>query len=378
MNLFNIITGRAKLIEEVQELTATVARYQKETKQLEQQIRSYDSNYTDLIININNLNDTIASAELETTAQNKEIQEKEKLITTYRKYYGDIIYVDRKGNKGHSEYDQDKSFFDFLRPKNDNNDFNDDQIEAIRYNMKKNLRIIAGAGSGKTQTICAKAAYLIMMENVKQDKIAMFTFTNTAASEMRTRVNEFLDEEESKVVVGTFNSIFASLYNEVKRKFPYVERVGIEGEDVNEGERKYNRLLNHLIRKYGLKPINEGEIPLNEMIGYWTNMGFTSDEMTKFIKKHFDDFEPNSDNPLSLRFSNMMTEFNEQRKTERIMVYDDQIVNLLKVLQQDDDAREYLQQRFNYIFIDEFQDTNPLQMEIIKLLCPPEKKMQLN
>ncbi|MDP1421160.1 UvrD-helicase domain-containing protein [Peribacillus simplex] len=374
MNLFNIITGRAKLIEEVQELTSTVARYKKETKQLEQQIRSYESNYTDAIKNISNLKDTIASAELEITAQNKEIQEKEKLITTYSKYYGDILDVDRKGNKGLSEHDQDKSFFDFLRPKNDNNDFNDDQVEAIRYNMKKNLRIIAGAGSGKTQTICAKTAYLIMMENVKQDKIAMFTFTNKAASEMRTRVNEFLDEEESKVVVGTFNGIFASLYNDVKRKFPYVERIGIEGEDVNEGQRKYNRLLNGLIRKYGLKPINEGEKPLKEKIGYWTNMGFTSDEMTKFIKKHFDDLEPNSDNPLSLRFSNMMTEFNEQRKTDRIMVFDDQIVNLLKVLQQDDDAREYLQQRFDYIFIDEFQDTNPLQMEIIKLLCPPDKK----
>ncbi|UAL54469.1 ATP-dependent helicase [Metabacillus dongyingensis] len=374
MNLFNIITGRAKLIEKVQDLTATVARYKKETKQLEQQIRSYESNYTDAIKNISNLKDTIRSAELEITAQNKEIQEKEKLITTYSKYYGDIIDVDRKGNKGLSEHDQDKSFFDFLRPKNDNNDFNDDQVEAIRYNMKKNLRIIAGAGSGKTQTICAKTAYLTMMENVKQDKIAMFTFTNKAASEMRTRVNEFLDEEESKVVVGTFNGIFASLYNDVKRKFPYVERIGIEGEDVDEGERKYNRLLNGLIRKYGLKPINEGEKPLKEKIGYWTNMGFTSDEMIKFIKKHFDDLEPNSDNPLSLRFSNMMTEFNEQRKTERIMVFDDQIVNLLKVLQQDDDAREYLQQRFDYIFIDEFQDTNPLQMEIIKLLCPPDKK----
>ncbi|MGE7683911.1 UvrD-helicase domain-containing protein [Peribacillus simplex] len=374
MNLFNIITGRAKLIEEVQELTATIARYKKETKQLELQIRSYESNYTDAIKNISNLKDTIASAELEITAQNKEIQEKEKLITTYSMYYGEIINVDRKGDKGLSEHDQDKSFFDFLRPKNDNNDFNNDQVEAIRYNMKKNLRIIAGAGSGKTQTICAKTAYLIMMENVKQDKIAMFTFTNKAASEMRTRVNEFLDEEESKVVVGTFNGIFASLYNDVKRKFPYVERIGIEGEDVNEGQRKYNRLLNGLIRKYGLKPINEGEKPLKEKIGYWTNMGFTSDEMTKFIKKHFDDLEPNSDNPLSLRFSNMMTEFNEQRKTERIMVFDDQIVNLLKVLQQDDDAREYLQQRFDYIFIDEFQDTNPLQMEIIKLLCPPDKK----
>ncbi|MDM5338492.1 ATP-dependent helicase [Fictibacillus enclensis] len=381
MNLFNVITGKAKLIDEVENLKVTLDSYkeelnvkEKEAKQLIQQVRTYESNYTEAIKNINNLNDTIAMAELEIKAQNKEIQEKEKLITAYNKFYGDVIDLDRKGNKGLSELDQDKSFFDFLKPKNDNNHFNDDQVEAIRYNMKKNLRIIAGAGSGKTQTICAKAAYLIMMENVKQDKIAMFTFTNKAASEMQTRVNEFLDEEESKVVVGTFNGIFASLYNEVKRKFPYVERIGIEGEDVNDGQRKYNRLLNGLIRKYGLKPLNEGEKPLKEKIGYWTNMGFTSDEMTKFVKKHFDDLEPNSDNPLSLRFSNMMTEFNEQRKTERIMIFDDQIVNLLKVLQQDDAAREYLQQRFDYIFIDEFQDTNPLQMDIIKLLCPPDKK----
>ncbi|MCY9270033.1 UvrD-helicase domain-containing protein, partial [Bacillus licheniformis] len=80
------------------------------------------------------------------------------------------------------------------------------------------LRIIAGAGSGKTQTICAKAAYLNMMQNVPEKKIAMITFTNKAAEEMKNRVNEFTNNHKSEIQVATFNGMFRRLYNELKKE----------------------------------------------------------------------------------------------------------------------------------------------------------------
>lgn len=103
-------------------------------------------------------------------------------------------------------------------------------------------------------------------------------------------------------------------------------------------------------------------------------MGFSIEMMTKYIEKHFNVLEPTSDETLSQRFQKMMREFYDKRKSNKIVVFDDYMLNLLHVLKDDIQAREYVQKRFQYIFIDEFQDTNPLQMDIIKLICPPDLK----
>ncbi|WJX08189.1 ATP-dependent helicase [Bacillus cereus] len=304
----------------------------------------------------------------------KELVYAENVMNLYQGIYGELEYDEGKQQHILSDFDEDKGFFDFLRPKNDNNDFNNEQIEAIRYDMEKNLRIIAGAGSGKTQTICAKTAYLIMMKNVPEEKIAMITFTKKASEEMKERVNFFLGEEKSKVAVGTFHSFFIRLYNELKKQFPYVEHMGIIGE--NPDEKKYRKELEDLIKDYKLKKLDEnaGEKNLFEKISYWTNMGFSIDMMTKYIEKHFNILEPTSNETLSQRFQKMMQKFYEKRKSNNIVVFDDYMLNLLHVLKDDIQAREYVQKRFQYIFIDEFQDTNPLQMDIIKLICPPDLK----
>lgn len=94
-------------------------------------------------------------------------------ITNYKTQFGSIN--EPKLNVV-GDYDVDRLFFDRLT-KLMGNSFNSEQISAIRYDMKKNLRIIAGAGSGKTQTICAKAAYLSHMEDIDESRIMMITFT---------------------------------------------------------------------------------------------------------------------------------------------------------------------------------------------------------
>ncbi|WP_438298445.1 ATP-dependent helicase [Sporosarcina sp. FA15] len=311
------------------------------------------------------------------TCKKNELNKQEEMILTYSELYGAIKVKDQiENDEAISEFDEDKGFFDFLKVKNGNNDFNHDQINAIRYDMKKNLRIIAGAGSGKTQTICAKAAYLVLMKNVRQENIAMLTFTNKASEEMKERVIDFLGAENTNISVGTFHSIFQNLYWELIRKFPYIESMGVKVGDPKKGENEYKKLLIKLIKKFNLKLLNEGasEKSLFEKIGYWTNMGFSYEEMTQYVEKHFNDLEESNDYPISMRFKEMMSEMNQIRKERNIGVFDDHMLNLLQALQEDNEVREYIQQRFQYIFIDEFQDTNPLQMEIIKQICPPNQE----
>ncbi|MCI4251552.1 ATP-dependent helicase [Bacillus sp. CCB-MMP212] len=381
MGFLDDIFGKKKLVKEIEQFQEKIKILERELKEknnslknlyasnekLKEEKKILDKTLDRSIVELEHAKDSI-------TTKIKESVHAEKVMNLYQGIYGELEYDEGKEQHVLSDYDEDKGFFDFLKPKNDNNDFNNEQIEAIRYDMEKNLRIIAGAGSGKTQTICAKTAYLIMMKNVPEEKIAMITFTKKASEEMKERVNFFLDEEKSKVAVGTFHSFFIRLYNELKKQFPYVEQMGIIGD--NPDESSYKNELNKLIRVYNLKKLDEnaGEKNLFEKISYWTNMGFSIEMMTKYIEKHFNVLEPTSDETLSQRFQKMMREFYDKRKSNKIVVFDDYMLNLLHVLKDDIQAREYVQKRFQYIFIDEFQDTNPLQMDIIKLICPPDLK----
>lgn len=383
MGLLSKILGKSQLNEKVEQLEQEIEINLNEKTDLLQKIKHLQNK----IINLQEQNSSLDYSNRELSRQLKElnnklhkahqqIEDSEKkltLLSNYKATYGEIIIENNQSNtRPISDLDEDSSFFEFLLPKNGNNPFNTDQINAIRYDMEKHLRIIAGAGSGKTQTICAKAAYLNMMQNVPEKKIAMITFTNKAAEEMKNRVNEFTNNHKSEIQVATFNGMFRRLYNELEKEFPYINSLGINGDSPDKGEREYNRLLSTMINKYGLKKLNEsGEKNLFERIGYWTNMGFNVDEMCEFIKKHYDELETESSEPLSERFRNMMDEVNKIRKEKDIFIYNDQLTNLLNVLKTDESSKKFVQNKFDYIFIDEFQDTNPLQMKILQLICPP-------
>ncbi|NGS84002.1 UvrD-helicase domain-containing protein, partial [Staphylococcus aureus] len=115
------------------------------------------------------------------------------------------------------------------------------------YDMKKHLRIIAGAGSGKTQTICAKAVYLMTQKQVDEERILMITFTRNAANELKKRVDNF-SQRKTAVHIGTFHSIFFRIYNEISRKFPEVSMPGIQGGFSQDPAQQVNGVSHQLIR----------------------------------------------------------------------------------------------------------------------------------
>ncbi|MBC2596646.1 ATP-dependent helicase [Bacillus velezensis] len=384
MNFFDKITGRFPLQEEIKQLKRQLKinltentsllqdrnRYQNEVDILQEQNSHLGYSNQDLLRQLNDLKYKLDQAQQRIENYDEQLT----LLGAYKESYGEIKIEDTKSDNGLiSDLDEDNSFFEFLLPKNDHNPFNADQINAIRYNMNKHLRIIAGAGSGKTQTICAKATYLTMMENVPEDKIAMITFTKKAATEMEKRIKMFSDKENCKIKIGTFHNVFKRIFEELKSKYSYIANLGINGADPFEGGKDYNKQLNYLIKEYNLKKLDEyGEKSLSERISYWTSMGYTPSDMVNFINKHFSDLVSKDEEPLSERFKNMLLKFYDLRKKNNILTFDDYFINLLNALEKDESAREYAQNRFDYIFIDEFQDTNPLQMKIINLLCPPK------
>jgi len=132
-------------------------------------------------------------------------------------------------------------------------------------------------------------------------------------------------------------------------------------------------LFRELIRKHQLYALDkEGEKNLRERIDYWTNLAYDVHDMKTFIGKHYKDVDTTSDVLIDSRFYNLYTEFLEERVRQQIVIFDDYLMNLYHALQQYESARKFIQNRFRYIFVDEFQDINPLQVKILRLIAPPD------
>lgn len=269
--------------------------------------------------------------------------------------------------------DADANIFNQLVKLNGGNPFSWDQIKAIRFDMHNHLRIIAGAGSGKTQTICAKAAYLVLKENVKESSIMMCTFSKKAKLEMQDRVIEYL-QGKSKIPVQTFHGWFLAEYNLLIKDYPHIASIGIPGII---DKIKYKNIVWSLIRKYNLYNFDKhGDKTIMERLSYWLNMGFEDEDIIAFVEKHFDDNDFLKNTQLSEVFANFILDLNKQKKAEGVITFDDMLCNLKLVLQNDNQALNDIQNRYKYIFIDEFQDINPLQKQIVELICPPDKDQE--
>ncbi|MBM7712304.1 ATP-dependent helicase [Enterococcus xiangfangensis] len=264
----------------------------------------------------------------------------------------------------------DRTTLQQLIAKNGGNSFSEEQLAAIRFPMNTHLRIIAGAGSGKTQTICAKAAYLVLERQVDPKTIMMCTFSRKAKLEMEARINQYLGGH-TKIAVQTFHGWFNAEYNELTSQMPHLKQWGIEGVI---DEEQYYQGINQLIKKYRLYNFDKfEERTIASRISYWRNMGYSDQAMVEFVAKYFDAKELIPNQKLSDIFQQFLAELAMLKKAQRFITFDDMLFNLKLILENDATARQSLQKKYRYIFIDEFQDINPLQKQIVALICPPDK-----
>jgi DNA helicase-2/ATP-dependent DNA helicase PcrA len=230
---------------------------------------------------------------------------------------------------------------------------NEKQREAV-LQTEGPVMAIAGAGSGKTSVLTKRIAYLIFEKHVSPNNILAITFTNKAANEMKQRVRSALGINTYDMWISTFHSMGARILRD------YIERLGykrnfqiIDDDDTQQLVKNLMKKMNidtklynpKIVRNWVLKMkfdetiIHEVEAPFNEILGV--------------LYKQYQAY---------LFDSNLVD-------------FEDLLLLTIRLLKQEPDVKEYFNKVFQYVLVDEFQDTNNVQYELIKLLVNENKNL---
>ena len=225
---------------------------------------------------------------------------------------------------------------------------NERQAEAV---LHKNgpLLVLAGAGSGKTRVLTTSIANLIENEGINPRNILAITFTNKAANEMKDRVASLLNMDVSHLWIGTFHSICARILRMNIEKIGYSSNFTIY--DTND----QRTLLKEIINDLGYKD----NISVRDAQNLISSLKNKSISPSKFLK--IDGYYRNQNEYYEIY------RLYEKRKYEyNSLDFDDLIEKVLELFKKDQQVLEYYQKKFEYVFVDEYQDTNASQYELIK------------
>ncbi|MFN5421649.1 MAG: ATP-dependent helicase [bacterium] len=236
------------------------------------------------------------------------------------------------------------------------NELNPQQREAVLH-VDGPLMIIAGAGSGKTKVLTTRIAHL-MASGVDSFRILALTFTNKAAREMKERVERILGNQEAgNLYIGTFHSVFARILRAEAHKIGYPTSFTIY--DTDDAKSVLKTVINelHLDDKI-YKPAT-----IYNRISSAKNALVTAEEYANDFGLQQEDARANRP-----AISQIYTAYAKRCFKNGAMDFDDLLLQFYLILKNHPDALHKYQHKFNYIMIDEYQDTNPAQYEIIKLL----------
>ncbi len=235
-------------------------------------------------------------------------------------------------------------------------DLNDAQYEAVT-STEGPLLVIAGAGSGKTRTLVYRVAHLIDM-GVAPENILLLTFTRKAAQEMLWRAGLLVDSSCQQVTGGTFHAIANMLLRRYGHHLGYSPNFTIL--DRSDAEGIINLLKSSLSLSGAGKRFPSKRVIIN-MISKSVNKSVPIDDLLYDEFSHLEEF---ADDIFTLK-----DHYKHFKFEHGLMDYDDLLVNWRRVLQESTDVRREVSERFAYIMVDEYQDTNPIQAEIVRLLA---------
>lgn len=236
------------------------------------------------------------------------------------------------------------------------NHLNDRQREAVRHGDGP-LLILAGAGSGKTSTMTYRIAHLLRERAVKPTQILGLSFTNKAARELKERVQKISQSGTRGLIISTFHSLCVRILREHAAKIGYQSDFSIldshDQKDILKGIFRNVRIDD---RKFDL------DVILFE-IGKAKNALLTADQAVEgfFANKRLN---PNYAEAAAVSFE----KYAAQLKSQNAMDFDDLLYNSVQLLEKCPDVRDALNRRFRYLLVDEYQDTNPTQFRILRLL----------
>ncbi|MFC1752053.1 ATP-dependent helicase [Thermoproteota archaeon] len=238
------------------------------------------------------------------------------------------------------------------------------QKEAVYFDDGP-LLVIAGAGSGKTKTLVYRVARLVH-SGIRPERILLLTFTRKSSQEMLRRATSILDNRCNQVAGGTFHS-FA---NQVLRKFG--SPLGLS-ENFTILDRSDAEDLISLIRKELGMVSSDKRFPKKNTIADLGSKSInTQREIESILAEEYPQFID-----FKQEIERILTEYRVYKDTTHVMDYDDLLVKLLKLLTDHPLVREKLQNLFDYILVDEYQDTNSIQAEIVRCLANEKQNVMV-
>ena len=227
------------------------------------------------------------------------------------------------------------------------------------------ILVIAGAGSGKTRTVTYRVARLIEA-GVLPGRILLLTFTNRAAREMLGRVHSLLTTDANRVWGGTFHSIA----NRILRR--HATSIGYESNftilDSEDAKDVIDTCIDEAAIDTRARRFPKGEV-LREIFSYSANTDLPIGDV---LVRQYPYFEP-----LTSEIIRVERLYQERKVTRNAMDYDDLLINCKRLLVEKDEVARLYQEQFQYILVDEYQDTNTLQAEIVDLVAMKHRNLMV-
>lgn len=237
------------------------------------------------------------------------------------------------------------------------NELNPQQREAV-LQTEGHVLVLAGAGSGKTRVLTERIAYLIREKHVSPERILAFTFTNKAAGEMRARVEQLLERRNLPFWIGTFHATGVKILRREAKHIGFGNNFAIFDEDDSISQ------IRDIVKKRGVKLDDFPPAVLRSRISRWKNALVLPDEALRDARDGRDEF-----------VADVYRRYTSALKKCNAFDFDDLITRVVELFAAHPKARDRYARQFRYVLVDEFQDTNKIQMLMIDALASVHRNL---
>ena len=220
------------------------------------------------------------------------------------------------------------------------------------------LLVVAGAGSGKTSVLTRRIAYLVAEKGVAPWNILAITFTNKAATEMREREHKLLGQQADSIWMSTFHALCVRILRRDAEKIGYTSNFSIAD------SAEQLTLIKHIQKEQNINPKMYEPRRILSAISNGKNDLLTPDA-----------YSASASSPFEKVTAQVYQEYQKRLKNDQIMDFDDLIMQTLVLFKTDPTVLHYYQNKFRYLLVDEYQDTNQAQYELCHALAAQYKNI---
>lgn len=231
---------------------------------------------------------------------------------------------------------------------------NPEQRQAVEH-TEGPLLVLSGAGTGKTKVLTSRLAYILQTRQAQAWNCLVVTFTNRAAQEMKTRVEQMIGPMADLVWLGTFHRICAKILR------AHAELAGLKSNFTILGEDDQKRLIKQIMQTEGLDEKKYPPQAVLDKISRWKDKNLTPDHVGA-------DFKQNVITNIYRKYQTRLLELN-------CVDFGDILLHTCHILQNNTDILQKYQEKFHFIMVDEYQDTNVTQYLFLRLLCQKHQNL---